>query len=130
MISADSTPVYDTPFWPFDAAWDCSDWLEWRKELVRAHGRPAANKKFLKAWKKQSFWSWNVSFCKYDSEFADYFQSVGLEPENFVAETVNNLKDAAVNTSGTLAKLGTFKGILVLLFAVFLVIWYKDEIFS
>lgn len=98
-ITADSVPVYDVPFWPWDKAWGCAEWMAWHKALADKYGRESANKQFLEAWNKQSFWSWNESFCKYQGRFEDYFKSQGLDPSNFMSEIVGNVKDTSVNLS-------------------------------
>lgn len=110
QITAESTPEYDVPFWPFDEAWTCQNWMEWHKKLAEKYGRQEANKRFLEAWQKQGFWEFNRSFCKYNSTFTGYFESVGLDPHNYVSnivedtkETGQNLGEAAKNLSGSLA---------------------------
>jgi hypothetical protein len=104
-IAADSTPAYDVPFWPFDAAWDCGDWMAWHKELKKVHGQQKANELFLEAWNKQGFWEWNTSFCKYSGAFFDYFKAQGLDAGNFVSKIARNVTDTAVNVTGAAARL-------------------------
>jgi len=98
-ITADSTPEYDIPFFPFDEAWDCGDWLIWHKKMKEKYGQQKANERFLEAWQKQSFWEWNQSFCKYNDEFVEYFKKQGLDGSHFLSTIVNNLKDSAENAS-------------------------------
>lgn len=99
VITADSTPEYDIPFWPLDSAWDCHDWMTWHKRLKEKYGQDEANARFLEAWNKQSFWEWNQSFCKYGGEFVDYFAQQNLDAGNFVSKITRNLTEAGVNLS-------------------------------
>lgn len=98
-ITADSQPVYDTPLWPFDEAWDCHDWMTWHKRMKEKYGLQVANQRFLDAWNNQGFFEWNKSFCKYGNEFVDYFAEQGLDAGNFVSKITRNVTDAGVNLS-------------------------------
>lgn len=98
-ITAESIPAYDIPFFPFDEAWSCQDWMQWHRKLKEKYGRQVANKKFLEAWQKLGFWEWNQSFCKYNSEFTGYFEEQNLDPHNFVSRTVEGGKRTAENVA-------------------------------
>lgn len=96
-ITADSEPVYDIPFYPFDEAWSCRDWITWHKRMKEKYGKQEANDRFLQAWDDQNFFEWNKSFCKYGDEFVEYFDKQGLDPGNFVSKITRNAVDAGVN---------------------------------
>lgn len=98
-ITAESKPVYDTPFWPFDEAWTCRDWITWHKRMKEKFGQQVANDTFLKAWDKQNFFEWNKSFCKYGDEFVEYFAKQDMDAGNFVSKITRNVIDAGVNAS-------------------------------
>lgn len=98
-ITAESIPEYDVPFFPFDNAWDCQDWKTYHQELKKKYGQTVANRKFLKAWQKQGFWEWNQSFCKYSTDFTEYFKDQGFDPHNFVSQTVESGKQTVENVA-------------------------------
>lgn len=98
-ITADSEPVYDTPLWPLDEAWNCYEWMVWHKKMKEKYGQETANERFLNAWSDMGYWEWNKSWCKYNDEFFEYFRKQGLDAGNFVSKIINNTKDTAVNTS-------------------------------
>lgn len=108
-IVAASKPVYDTPFWPFDEAWSCSDWVTWHKKMKEAYGREKANEIFVTAWDDQSAFASPYNWCKYDREFVRYFESQGLKGGHFLSNVLVNTGEALEATSEGVRSLG--KGI-------------------
>lgn len=76
-ITADSTPDFDN--WGWDDYWTCSDWMRWHQLNVTSYGRTVANDKFVQQWAAQDGFMAPYNWCKYDSDFAGYFQAQGID---------------------------------------------------
>jgi hypothetical protein len=125
IITADSVPV------PMGAipggGWSCADYVQWHQLNVSAYGLETANTKMLQAWGELSFWDWNYSWCKYNGSFANYFKSVGLDPNDFFSNVYNgvgNIGDAVNNSTAVLKWLVP---LLLIIAAIILITWaYKN----
>jgi hypothetical protein len=89
-----------------DSTWDCSQWITWHKANVSAYGQSAANDKFQQYWSQLSTWDSAYNFCKYQSDFYNYFKSQGIDTGWWLShlfvdasQIVNNTGSAAVNLS-------------------------------
>lgn len=76
-ITADSTPDFDN--WGWDDYWNCNDWMNWHALNVQQYGLQIANQKFTQAWASQDIWMAPYNWCKYHSDFADYFSAQGID---------------------------------------------------
>ena len=104
-ITAASVPVYGL----FTSnVWGCPEWVAWHKALVAQYGLDSANQMWLAQWNNQNFFATDYSWCKYDTDFANYMQSVGLADStgDIIANTVvagenvvANLENTATTTS-------------------------------
>lgn len=110
-ISADSVP--DSP-----ESWNCADWKVWHEALVQRFGRDQANQIWLREWEDQSTFSYNANWCKYNSDWVNYFDSQGLDMRSIVSalftgggEIVDNVLDVgntAVSTVGNTLDVGKY----------------------
>lgn len=105
----------DTP-----TKWGCADWMFWHQQLVKAfmEGKFASrinyprseairlsNQVFMEWWKKQvSFWD-SRYWCAYNTDFFNYFKSVGLTDHmSFIAGIVTPLIGGATEVSANTAQ--------------------------
>ncbi len=107
LITADSKPDYDE--WGPDYYWGTEEWITWHKALKDRHGLAVANQLWLEGWKAQSIWDKPFNWAKYDSDFANYFKSQGIDVGHLLSKvvvagetTVENVAQAAVFTSNFL----------------------------
>lgn len=75
-ITADSVPDFDN--WGWDDYWDCSDWMRWHQLMKAAYGLDHANRQFIDYWSDQDAFMEPFNWCKYHSDFADYFEAQGI----------------------------------------------------
>lgn len=131
-ISADSQP--DTP-----EDWSCSDWKTWHQKLVQNYGVTQANQMWLHEWEKQSWWDFDVSSCKYNTDWANYFISHGIDMHSIfstifsgggdIVENVLDTGNKAVDTVGNTLNVGKYLVPAALIGAVGLIgfIVYKNS---
>lgn len=92
-----------------DNDWNCLDWKIWHQELSKKYGRAKANELWEREWQKQGGLDYSVNWCKYNSDWVEYFESVGLDKRSIFSmvftgagkliDTADNVVDAANNTS-------------------------------
>lgn len=75
-ITAQSEPDYDE--WGWDEYWTCADWMAAHQKRVLAYGVNAANEWFIDRWSAQDGFMAPYNWCKYDADFANYFNSQGI----------------------------------------------------
>ena len=99
-ITADSIPQRDT--WGWAPYWSCQEYMLWHKLNVAKYGANVANSKFISAWSELDSFDHNFNWCKYDSDFANYFKSYGINIGNWISNVFNagsNVIDAAGNVT-------------------------------
>ena len=100
--------------------WSCNDWMIWHKALVQAFvgGKFAsgikysqaeaynqANKVFNQWWDKMNSFFSSKIWCGYNSEFYNYFKSVGNTAVlSFIASLVNPLSNSVKTVANTTEK--------------------------
>lgn len=94
-ITADSTPVLDG--WGWDDYWGCAQWVEWHKLNVVKYSKAIANSKFIAEWSKQDSFSNPYNWCKYNSSFANYFKSQGIDVGWLLSNLVVGANDVGTN---------------------------------
>ncbi len=107
FIEANFRRIAGLPFEP-PVNGGCSDWIAYHKNLVNLYGREKANELWLHYWNKQSPWSNNRNWCKYNNEFNGYLKSQGIDVGNIFSDVVNaggDVADAATSAVSTLAKI-------------------------
>lgn len=95
-IVADSIPAKDN--WGWQPYWSCQEYQLWHKLNVDAYGADVANKKFIAAWSELDSFDHNYNWCKYDSDFTNYFKRYGIDVGNWISNIFNagsNVIDAA-----------------------------------
>lgn len=92
-ITADSLPDYDE--WGWDEYWGCAEWMLWHQLNVQQYGKPTANQKFMEAWAAQDGLMSPYNWCKYNTDFANYFKAQGIN----VGWLLSNLIVAADNVT-------------------------------
>lgn len=118
-ITADSVPDFDN--WGWDDWWDCSDWMRWTQLNVTAYGREVALQKFIQQWGSQDKAMAPYNWCKYHSDFANYYKDLGVDvgwlfSKLIVAldnvgddaiDVVEDTSDSATNLSSAVASITT-----------------------
>lgn len=109
-ITADSIPARDT--WGWAPYWSCTQYRQWHELNVNAYGAQTANQKFIDAWSQLDAFDSNFNWCKYDSDFANYFESYGIDVGHILSHAINsagdvvdaagNVVDSANNTTNVL----------------------------
>lgn len=87
---------------------NCADWLAYHKSLAAQFGKAKANEIWLFWWNKQSNWSSNKNWCKYDTEFSNYLKNQGIDVGNIFSDVINtgvNIVDGAASGLSLTAKL-------------------------
>lgn len=100
IITAESKPDYDD--WGIDSYWSCSQWIEYHKALKNKYGKDQANQFWLTAWEKQDTFEHDLSWCKYDSSFADYFADQGIDVGHIISKlfgSAGKVVDAVENVA-------------------------------
>ena len=103
-ITADSTPVLDG--WGWGDYWGCADWMQWHKLVKAKYGKDEANARFIDWWGKQDSTASPYNWCKYNSEFANYFAAQGIDVGWMLSHIVtgaSNISDAVVDTAGNIS---------------------------
>ena len=77
-----------------NSSWNCTDWVNYHKELVKSTGKKNANSLWLGAW--QSFGNTGRSSeCK-SQDFIEYFKSNGIDlTEGAIEELLYQFKSGA-----------------------------------
>jgi len=81
--------------------WGCQEWMTWHKRLVEEYGPDLATDLFRSKWDDQGFFDWEISACRYDTDFVNYFLSYGLDLRSFVSAIFTNTTEAVVNVTET-----------------------------
>lgn len=84
VITWQSQPNYDN--WGWDDYWDCWQWKEWHVALESHYGLAVANQIWVAAWLDQDGTANPFNWCKYDSDWVDYFESKGLDMGHFLSD--------------------------------------------
>lgn len=79
VINADSTPVVGSPLNPFSDLWSCVDWMTWFTLRAQKYGKQQAQSDFMNAWNSQSSWAYDYSWCKYNTQFAQFARDNNLD---------------------------------------------------
>jgi hypothetical protein len=108
-INADSVPVLDDYGW--SDYWTLLDWETWVTANVQQYGLSTAQNKFKSAWMQQDIlaspWSWG----KYDADFRDFLEPLGLL--DFITNPIANLFSGAGDLiSGVGSGLGNVGGVI------------------
>lgn len=77
IITYNSIPQLDG--WGGANYWNCLQWVEWHKANVTELGHEAANQKFIYWWSQQHWDASPYNWCKYNSEFYNYFNNQGID---------------------------------------------------
>ena len=99
-INAHSQPDYDD--WEWDDYWNCADWIKYHQELKKTFGAEVAKNMWRQAWEAQDGTSNPYNWCKYNSEFYDYFKKE-LGETWFLME-IGGAITSVTETAGTTAK--------------------------
>lgn len=93
----DATPVLNSFLW-FGNEWSCQEWVTWFYSLQTKYGYTVAKNKWLTTWETQSFWSSNYSWCKYQTEFANFLKNNSIEGQsNIISRTVTTSTESFSN---------------------------------
>lgn len=140
IITADSTPIYDT--WGWADYWTADDWIKWHKLMKEKYGLNEANYRFIKAYvetetlgAETSWRSLNSTFRQYAREngfFEGLFDGIGglivrpigwvLDAGQSTGEIIENTGNAVSETTKTAAT--TLKYIPFLLMAAATIVGY------
>lgn len=91
-----------------DSGWDCAKWIVWHKELKKHYGLEKANEICAEWWNKQSTFDTQYNWCKYNSDFLEYFKAQGFDP-HLIAKAYNaagNIGGAVVDGAEKIAEDG------------------------
>lgn len=98
-------PVLDG--WGWGDYWDCDDWITYHKSYKAVLGQAAANDMFIKQFKLQTSDMSPFNWCKYNSTFANYFSSQGIDVGNMISNLVVGTGNVATSVATTATNLGT-----------------------
>lgn len=104
-ITADSVPDFDN--WGWDDYWDCADWKRWHEVKKAAHGLEAANAAFIQYWGAQDAFMAPYNWCKYRSDFAQYFADQGIDVGWLFSHLVVTTSEVGDDVLDTTQSLGT-----------------------
>ena len=114
--NAASIMAYSSPATP--DTWSCEDWKVRHQMMVKKYGRDRANSLFKSAWEKQSGWDYHFNFCKYNTDWVNYFASQGLDMRSILStiftggtellDNTLNTVNSTVEATGSLAKSAKF----------------------
>jgi len=93
-IQYNTEPVLST-LWNGDDYWKCDDWVRWHKLNVQELGQETANEKFIHWWDEQSAWANPYNWCKYDSDFYNYFDDQGIDTGWLLSKVIVAVDTAA-----------------------------------
>ncbi len=103
MITAESTPNYDE--WGWDDYWGCAEWTIWHMRLKEKYGLSKAKEIWLTAWEKQGPWDHALNWCRYNTDFVEYFLKNGIDIRSFLSAIFTNVADTAINVTGSVANI-------------------------
>ena len=132
-ITWQSTPDYDE--WGFDSYWSCDQWRQWYDALKSKYGQVQAKNIWVDAWGKQSWDEHNYSWCKYDTAFATYMRSQGIDVGHVLSNVLNsgvtvidNVSQGAVGLSEILKNIAPY---LIVGGAIYLLLpYFKDKLYK
>jgi len=80
----------DSPFYQswlgLSTDWTCNDWKQWYYALEAVNGQKVAHDTWLAEWDRQSYWSYNKSWCSYGADFNAFIKDRQLDISSIVAD--------------------------------------------
>jgi len=98
-ISYNSAPQYDG--WGPGDYWSCAQWVEYHKALKQHYGANQAIAIWSAAWAAQDSFAGPYNWCKYSTEFAQYFANEGIDVGWLLSHIVTGVDQVATGVVHT-----------------------------
>lgn len=145
-LTADSKPVWNY-LWIGQDDWTCQDLITWHQLMKIKYGKPYADGTFLKAWDTIPAVSAQTDCRTFNAAFKNYFQSekiydglfgiegliirpigAGFELVKDASNIIENIGDAASNTSSLLKYLVPILVVVLIIVAIYIILQNSKSI--